>query len=309
MSPVSMQREADHPVLIGPLGAVSGLLAAKSLSSWRSGLDPQSSGARKRCRQRRRRRGLPAPERSVQRAGDDENADPHEDPGPRILSHAGAHARRVRILRAAARTVAGEEDHRHEGADREREPPPSHATPDRCTHDETVRRRRLSQRAGLAEDVPPRHADRMSIRIAAVLLLSVVAVLSACAPAPVVDGTVVPTEGPHDELTASAFVLDDRDGAEHRRGGVGRSFPPVCGGPTLTGRNRDDVEGEESRSGSTWGDDDVVASEDCRPSPPAGPHHRSASLDTVVERSSSFRDDRRRRATGTSREAAHRCPP
>ena len=206
--------------------------------------------------------GLPTPERSVQRADDDQDADPHEDPGPWILVDAGAHARRVRILRAAARTVAGEEDHRQEGDDREREPPPSNTTPDRCTHDETVRRRRLPLRAGPAGDVDPRHTGRMSMRIAAVPLLSAVAVLSACAPAPVVDGTVVPTEGPHGELTASTFVLDDGDGAELCLGGVGRSLPPVCGGPTVTGWNWDDVEGEESLSGSTWGDYEVVGTWD-----------------------------------------------
>ncbi|MCM6762698.1 hypothetical protein NB037_09750 [Rathayibacter sp. ZW T2_19] len=102
----------------------------------------------------------------------------------------------------------------------------------------------------------------MSIRIAAVPLLSVVAVLSACASAPVVDGTVVPTEGPHDDLTARAFVLDDGDGAELCLGAVGQSLPPACGGPTITGWDWDDVEGEESQSGSTWGDYDVVGTWD-----------------------------------------------
>lgn len=83
---------------------------------------------------------LPAPKRSIQCAEDDQAADPDEYPGTGILVDAGAHAWRVHVLRAATRTVTGEKDHSDESNQRDREPPPPNATPNQCTHDQTVRR-------------------------------------------------------------------------------------------------------------------------------------------------------------------------
>ncbi|MCJ1711930.1 hypothetical protein MT344_12170 [Clavibacter michiganensis subsp. phaseoli] len=98
---------------------------------------------------------------------------------------------------------------------------------------------------------------------AIVPLLAAVAVLSGCA-AGAADTAPVPTapERPADELTARAFVLDGGDGAELCLGGVGESLPPVCGGPPIVGWDWADVEDEESQSGSTWGDYEVVGTWD-----------------------------------------------
>jgi hypothetical protein len=53
---------------------------------------------------------------------------------------------------------------------------------------------------------------------------------------------------------ANSFVLENRDhGPELCFGGVATSLPPQCGGVPAVGWDWDDVEGEESRSGSTWG--------------------------------------------------------
>ncbi|RIJ50965.1 hypothetical protein DZG00_10660 [Clavibacter lycopersici] len=100
---------------------------------------------------------------------------------------------------------------------------------------------------------------------AIVPLLVAVAVLSGCA-AGAADTVPAPAptapERPADELTARALVLDGGEGAELCLGGVGESLPPVCGGPRIEGWDWAGVEGEESVSGSTWGDYEVFGTWD-----------------------------------------------
>jgi hypothetical protein len=106
----------------------------------------------------------------------------------------------------------------------------------------------------------------MRIPTAAVPLIVAVAALSGCAAgaadtAPVPDVSAA-VDRPADELTARTFVLDPGDGAQLCLGGVGESLPPVCGGPPTIGWDWGQVEGEESQSGSTWGDYEVVGTWD-----------------------------------------------
>jgi hypothetical protein len=63
---------------------------------------------------------------------------------------------------------------------------------------------------------------------------------------------------PEQLYEASATVLDDADGPRLCLGGVADSLPPQCAGPPLVGWDWATVEGEQSASGSTWGDFHVV---------------------------------------------------
>lgn len=57
-----------------------------------------------------------------------------------------------------------------------------------------------------------------------------------------------------DAFEANAFVLENREhGPELCFGGVATSLPPQCGGVPAIDWDWEEVEGEESRSGSTWG--------------------------------------------------------
>jgi hypothetical protein len=72
----------------------------------------------------------------------------------------------------------------------------------------------------------------------------------------------VPKVDPEQLYEANATVLDDADGPRLCVGGVEDSLPPQCGGLPLGGWDWAAVEGEESVSGSTWGDFHVVGTFD-----------------------------------------------
>ncbi|MBF4624726.1 hypothetical protein [Clavibacter sp. VKM Ac-2872] len=73
-----------------------------------------------------------------------------------------------------------------------------------------------------------------------------------------------PTMPPTGELTATATVLQRTadDGAMLCAGGTADSLPPLCGGPVIAGWDWDAVDDEETVSGVTWGDYDVVGTWD-----------------------------------------------
>lgn len=71
-----------------------------------------------------------------------------------------------------------------------------------------------------------------------------------------------PVLDPEELLEGNGTVLDDGSGPELCLGGVAESYPPQCGGIPLAGWDWDAVEGEESASGTTWGDFHVVGTYD-----------------------------------------------
>lgn len=94
-------------------------------------------------------------------------------------------------------------------------------------------------------NLAPRHA---------LLIAVVLAVATGCAP------TVGPGAPPPDSVPASGdvlgqgTVLQKGDTApQFCLGAVAESSPPQCGGPELVGWDWDEVDGEETASGVTWG--------------------------------------------------------
>src|SRR5918992_3080299 len=88
-------------------------------------------------------------------------------------------------------------------------------------------------------------------------LLLVVSIASACANAE--------PRGPRAGATryeANATVLDDGDGPELCLGAVADSLPPQCGGMPIRGWRWEDVDGEDTVGGTTWGEYHVVGSYD-----------------------------------------------
>jgi hypothetical protein len=87
------------------------------------------------------------------------------------------------------------------------------------------------------------------------------------------------TIGHETRYEATTTVLESTDhGPQLCLGGVAESYPPQCGGPDVLGWDWNDVEGEESASGTTWGSYRVVGTWDGEalaltepPSPPEGP--------------------------------------
>ncbi len=67
---------------------------------------------------------------------------------------------------------------------------------------------------------------------------------------------------PAQVLEGSGTVLEDAKGPQLCLGGVAESYPPQCGGIPLVGWDWNAVEGEESASGTTWGDFRVVGTYD-----------------------------------------------
>ena len=64
-------------------------------------------------------------------------------------------------------------------------------------------------------------------------------------------------------VEGDVFVLEDRShGPELCLGGVADSLPPQCGGVPILGWDWDVVQGEESRSGTSWGEFHVTGSYD-----------------------------------------------
>jgi len=61
---------------------------------------------------------------------------------------------------------------------------------------------------------------------------------------------------------ANATVLDDGDGPELCLGGVLDSLPPQCGGMPIVGWRWEDVDGEQTAGGVTWGEYHVIGSYD-----------------------------------------------
>jgi hypothetical protein len=74
--------------------------------------------------------------------------------------------------------------------------------------------------------------------------------------------STVPKVDPDQLYEANATVLDDADGPKLCLGGVAESLPPQCAGVPLAGWDWAAVEGEQSASGSTWGDFHVVGTYD-----------------------------------------------
>ena len=92
--------------------------------------------------------------------------------------------------------------------------------------------------------------------------LSTVVLLAACADQ--TSGTSATSGTPIGDprYEATTTVLEDADGARLCLGGVLDSLPPQCGGVPVAGWSWGDVEGEESRSGVTWGDFHVIGTYD-----------------------------------------------
>ena len=72
----------------------------------------------------------------------------------------------------------------------------------------------------------------------------------------------VPVLDPAQLYEADTLVLDAKDGPKLCVGGVAHSLPPQCFGVPLAGWDWDAVEGEESASGTTWGEAHVVGTYD-----------------------------------------------
>lgn len=91
--------------------------------------------------------------------------------------------------------------------------------------------------------------------------VAVVALLASCADEPVV-GAPGPDGEPR-RYEADGTVLEAADhGPELCLGGVAESYPPQCSGVPLTSWDWANVEGEESASGTTWGEFHVVGTYD-----------------------------------------------
>jgi hypothetical protein len=99
------------------------------------------------------------------------------------------------------------------------------------------------------------------------LLIAFVAVVLAAGSGPddersTASTTSVPEE-PADLYEASATVLESPEhGPELCLGGMEESLPPQCGGPAVLGWDWAAVDGEDSASGTTWGDYHVVGTWD-----------------------------------------------
>jgi hypothetical protein len=65
-----------------------------------------------------------------------------------------------------------------------------------------------------------------------------------------------------DRYGANATVLDDGDGSELCLGAVADSLPPQCGGMPIIGWRWEDVDGEQTQGGVTWGDYHVIGTYD-----------------------------------------------
>lgn len=87
------------------------------------------------------------------------------------------------------------------------------------------------------------------------------------APSTSAPGGAAPADPPAEEqrYTATAIVLESpAHGPQLCLGGVAESYPPQCGGPDLVGWDWDQVPGEESANGTTWGTYTVVGTWDGR---------------------------------------------
>jgi hypothetical protein len=73
-----------------------------------------------------------------------------------------------------------------------------------------------------------------------------------------------PTMPPADELTATATVLQRDAGSAPMlcAGSIAESLPPQCEGPVIAGWDWDAVDDEDTASGVTWGEYDVVGTWD-----------------------------------------------
>lgn len=94
------------------------------------------------------------------------------------------------------------------------------------------------------------------------LVLIVLVLLGACGDAaePVTAGSGA---SPDQRYTVSTTVLESPEhGPQLCLGGVADSYPPQCGGPEVVGWRWDEVDGEESASGTTWGTFSVVGTWD-----------------------------------------------
>jgi hypothetical protein len=92
-----------------------------------------------------------------------------------------------------------------------------------------------------------------------------------------------PVDGP---LHGTFIVLESPEHGPQLCGAVADSLPPQCGGPDVVGWSWDEVDGEESANGTTWGAYDVVGTWDGErltltgaPAPPVSPDHTDDGLD------------------------------
>lgn len=78
------------------------------------------------------------------------------------------------------------------------------------------------------------------------------------------DGIDTPaSRDPDQRYRVTTTVLESAGhGPQLCLGGVAESYPPQCGGPDLVGWSWDDVDGEESASGTTWGTFSIVGTWD-----------------------------------------------
>ena len=94
---------------------------------------------------------------------------------------------------------------------------------------------------------------------------------------------------PDQKYAVTALVLENaKHGPELCVGGVATSLPPQCGGVPVTPFSWDDVDGEESQGGTTWGDARFVGTFDGRvlhlTEPPGPPEPQRGAPDSLDER-------------------------
>lgn len=76
------------------------------------------------------------------------------------------------------------------------------------------------------------------------------------------DGSSDREPGDQTVYRGTATVLESPDHGPQLCGGTEESYPPQCSGPDITNWNWDDVDGEESANGTTWGTFEVTGTWD-----------------------------------------------
>lgn len=111
---------------------------------------------------------------------------------------------------------------------------------------------------------------------ARLLLVPAVALASGCAAAPAAPGSA-PSASAGQRFAVTATVLESPDHGPQLCHAVAESYPPQCGGPDVLGWDWQQVDGEESAGGTTWGEYRVVGTWDgaalTLTEPPGGPRH------------------------------------
>jgi hypothetical protein len=101
------------------------------------------------------------------------------------------------------------------------------------------------------------------VRVRRLLLAAVPLLLAGCAAAPGGDVPAQPVAAQERRYQATGMVLQSRDhGPELCLGGITASLPPACRGLPIPNWRWDQVEGEQSANGTTWGTYQLVGTYD-----------------------------------------------